>query len=294
MFRTAVILGGLGQAGTLISRSLRDSGIGVTLVDARSQITNEAHGMAFLQSDVAVFEPELKTAIASSECVCVCLPEKITMRIASRLAAAMPDESLWIDTLSVKSSVVHAIEAQTGRVQVLSINPMFAPAMGWAGGAVAVIEASAGSKSAFFKELLRAWGARLEVVGAEEHDRLTASIQVATHAAVLSFGAALLSLNIDLESALRLSTPPHRLLLTLLHRMTTQSPEVYWDIQAYHPLAGRVREELVSALERLEQDVERDDARRFVEMFSRLGALFETRDELFKGWAKSAFALPRD
>ena len=294
MFRTAVILGGLGQAGTLISRSLRDSGIGVTLVDARSQITNEAHGMAFLQSDVAVFEPELKTAIASSECVCVCLPEKITMRIASRLAAAMPDESLWIDTLSVKSSVVHAIEAQTGRVQVLSINPMFAPAMGWAGGAVAMVEASAGSKSAFFKELLRAWGARLEVVGAEEHDRLTASIQVATHAAVLSFGAALLNLNIDLESALRLSTPPHRLLLTLLHRMTTQSAEVYWDIQAYHPLAGRVREKLVSALERLEQDVERDDARRFVEMFSRLGALFETRDELFKGWAKSAFALPRD
>jgi 4-amino-4-deoxyprephenate dehydrogenase len=294
MLRNAVVLGGLGQAGTLLSQSLRDSGVAVKVVDARPRTPNDSTGMAFLRSDVAGFAPELRSAIASSECVCVCLPEKITLLMASRLAAAMPAGSLWLDTLSVKSDVVRAIGAQSGRVQALSINPMFAPAMGWAGNTVAVVGVFPGPKSEYLKELLRTWGARLEEVGAEEHDRLTAAIQVATHAAVLSFGAALLNLNFDLERALRLSTPPHRLLLTLLHRMTTQSAEVYWDIQAYHPLGGPVRKELIGALQRLEEDAGKDEPGRFVEMFSQLRTLFETRDELFKGWAKQAFALRGD
>jgi prephenate dehydrogenase len=108
---------------------------------------------------------------------------------------------------------------------------------------------------------------------------------------VLSFGAALLNLDFDLERALRLSSPPHRLLLTLLHRMTTQSPDVYWDIQAHHPLGSRVRSELMSGLERIHEDAGKKDESRFVETLSQLKALFETRDELFTAWAKQAFGL---
>ena len=243
MLRNAVVLGGLGQMGTLISRSLSESGIGVTSVDARGRAPEDISSLTFVHSDVAVLGRELKLAIASADCVCVCLPEKITLQIASSLAEAMPEGSLWVDSLSVKSGVVRAIEMQSDRIQVLSINPMFAPVMGWVGHAVAVVEVSSGAKSEFFKQLLRAWGARLEVVGAEEHDNLTAAIQVATHAAIISFGAVLLSSNYDLEKALRLSTPPHRLMLTLLDRMTTQSAEVYWDIQAYHPQGSLVRKQ---------------------------------------------------
>jgi prephenate dehydrogenase len=291
MFRNALILGGLGQMGMLLSQSLRDSGVSITLADARPRNQNNTDGMAFLQSDVETFEPAFRAAIEASDCVCVCLPEKITLCIAERLVEIMPEGSLWMDTLSVKSGIMHALGRCAGRVQLLSINPMFAPAMGWTGGAVAVIEMCAGPKSDFFKQLLGTWGAHLEAVSAEEHDRLTAAIQVATHAAVLSFGATLLNLDFDLEGALRLSSPPHRLLLTLLHRMTTQSPDVYWDIQAHHPLGSRVRNELMSALERIHEDAGKKDASRFVETLSQLRALFETRDELFTEWAKQAFGL---
>jgi prephenate dehydrogenase len=294
MFKNALILGGLGQVGMLLSRSLRDSGVSITLVDARPRTPNDTEAMAFLRCDVDTFEPALNAAIAASDCVCVCLPEKITLRIAARLVEIMPAGGLWMDTLSVKSGIMHALRQYAGHVQLLSINPMFAPAMGWAGNTVAVVEMCAGPKSAFLKQLLATWGARLEAVSAEEHDRLTAAIQVATHAAVLSFGAALLNLDFDLEGALRLSSPPHRLLLTLLHRMTTQSPEVYWDIQAHHPLASRVRQELMSALERIHEDAEKKDASRFVEILSQLRALLETREELFTGWAKQSFATTRN
>jgi prephenate dehydrogenase len=195
-----------------------------------------------------------------------------------------------MDTLSVKSSIVREIRRMAGRVEGLSINPMFAPVMGWTGNGVAVVEVFVGPKSTFFKNLLSTWGARLEPVDAEEHDRLTAAIQVATHAAVIAFGGALLGLNFDLERAMRLSTPPHRLMLTLLHRMTTQSVDVYWDIQTYHPLGIAVRKEMIDTLERLDEDAAKCEARRFAEIFAALNALFQPRDALFKRWAGHAFA----
>ena len=293
MFSNAVILGGLGQVGTLLSKSLRSSGISVTLVDRHPQTHTQSVDIAFLQSNLDTFSPALQAAISSAGCVCVCLPEDIALSIAARVGNLMPPGSLWVDTLSVKSGIVHALAQQAGRLQILSINPMFAPVMGWQGGAVALVEMCAGAGSAFFKQLLGNWGARLESVTAEEHDRLTAAIQVATHAAVLAFGAVLLSLDFDLEAALRLSSPPHRLLLTLLHRITTQSPDVYWDIQAHHPLAARVRGELIAALQQIQTDSAHQDATRFTATLSQLKALLEPRDALFSEWAKQSFALTR-
>jgi prephenate dehydrogenase len=278
--------------GMLLCRSLRDSGIPVTLIDSRPHTTEDLDGVTFVQSDIAEFQPALNTVIASSACVCVCLPEKITLQVVSRLTEMMADGSLWVDTLSVKSGIVRALQEQPGRFQSLSINPMFAPVMGWRGGAVAVIEVVAGPKSVFLRQLLHTWGARLETISAEEHDHLTAVIQVATHAAVLSFGGALLHLNFDLERALRLATPPHRLLLTLLHRMTTQNAGVYWDIQACHPLGERVRKELIGVLQRIQTDAGKQESSEIIEIFFRFRKLFEGRDELLMDWARYVFALP--
>jgi prephenate dehydrogenase len=294
MLRKAVVIGGLGQMGTLVSGSLGDSGIAVTVVDVRTNKTaTEWSGVEFVQGDVSALSQELREAIASADCVWVCLPEKITLQIAAGLASAMPDGCLWVDTLSVKADIVGEIERERGRLEALSINPMFAPRMGWTGNPVAVVEVLAGPKSVFLKDLVTAWGCRLELVTAEEHDRLSAGIQVATHAAILAFGAALLHLQVDVEKTLRLSTPPYRLLLTLLHRMTTQSSDVYWDIQAYHPLASDVREQMTIALGRLEQDAGTLDARGIGRMFAKLTLLLESKEGLFEKWAKQAFEMTR-
>jgi hypothetical protein len=80
-------------------------------------------------------------------------------------------------------------------------------------------------------------------------------------------------------------------MLTLLQRMTAQSAEVYWDIQAYHPLGSLVREQMMSSLERIHEDAQKDEAGRFVEMLSQLRGLLETKNEVLTGWAKQAFAL---
>ena len=289
MFRKVVVVGGLGQAGALLSRSLRESGIPVTLVDSRARSLDSPQDIPFLQSDVTACGPELQSLINNSDCVCVCLPEKIALEAVSKLASALPDGSLWLDTLSVKTDIVEAMKLHAGRLEVLSINPMFAPALGWPGNAVASVEVFAGPKSSFLQQLLMAWGARVEAVSAEEHDRLTAAIQVATHAAVLSFGAALLNLRPEMDKVLRISTPPHRLLLTLLYRMAMQNPEVYWDIQAFHPLGSTVRKQLLAAIEAIDLGAQDDGSQRFEKLFADLKTLFAPCDKTFREWQKRIF-----
>ncbi len=74
MFSDTLILGGLGQVGTLLSKSLRNSGISITLVDSRPQTQNPLDDVAFLQSDLDVVSPALRVALSTAGCVCVCLP----------------------------------------------------------------------------------------------------------------------------------------------------------------------------------------------------------------------------
>src|SRR5947209_1580909 len=95
--------------------------------------------------------------------------------------------------------------------------------------------------------------AAVATMKAEEHDRLTAFTQVATHAALIAFGSALYSGGYDTSAALKIATPPHRLLLSLLARILLADPEVYWEIQHRNPLAGEVREGLRRGLSELEE-----------------------------------------
>ena len=290
MLKNAIILGGSGQAGSLLIHSLLNSGVEVTEVDLHSYSGSDAN-RRYLQADVTRCGPELEVAVHGSDCVCICLPESIALESAPRLAGAMSEGALWVDTLSVKGPIVRCLERHAGRVEILSINPMFAPALGWPGHAVAVVEAGdAGPKTRFFEELLTQWGASVQRVTAEEHDRLTAALQAATHAAVLAFGSALLHLGYDVKAALEVAPPPHRLLLALLYRMISQNPEVYWDIQAYHPHAADVRRQLIASLGSIQALTESGDLDQFKHLFQDLRHLLSERDETLAGLTKRLIA----
>ncbi len=277
MLKNAIILGGSGQAGTLLARSLLNSGVAVTTVDRNSPGHS---GRSYIQADVTKPSRELDEAIHNAECVCICLPEQIALDSASHIVSAMSDGALWLDTLSVKGPIMQHLASHGRRVEILSINPMFAPALGWPGHAVAIVEAGqAGTKGAFFKNLLLQWGASVQTVTAEQHDRLTAALQVATHVAALSFGSVLHSLNYDVKAALALATPPHRILLALLYRIVSQNPEVYWDIQTYHPHAAQVRQELITSLSNIEAWAECGDIDEFKHLFQKLRLLLGPRDD---------------
>lgn len=254
MLDNVVVLGGLGEVGSLLSRSLGESGIPVLRVDRRAG-PDGGGTSRFLQADAAQPGAALRSAIAGAGCVIVCLPEDVALAALGPIVDAMGAGALWVDTLSVKTVVCRALAALRPPVhgaaglEILSINPMFAPALGWRGNGVAAVEVAAGERSAAMLDLLGAWGAHVERLSAAEHDALTAAVQVATHAAVLAFGAALLELDYDLAPALRLATPPHRLLLALLNRIVHANPAVYAEIQRHHPHAPAVWQAMSRAVE---------------------------------------------
>lgn len=269
---TAIVLGGLGQVGSLIAGALTHAGAKVILVDVLPG-PDAIAATSYLQADVTRPDNDLLQAIADADCVAMCLPEDAALRAAPAILDAMARGALWVDTLSVKQNICGLLQRYKEKLELVSINPMFAPALGFNGNAVAFVGISGGPKSEEFASTLRSLGATVEMLTPETHDRLTAAIQVATHAAILSFGAALLELDYDIEKGSAIATPPHRQLLSLLQRLSTANPEVYWDIQHHHPFAASVRESLSRALKALDTAAREDSPREFQELFERLRLL---------------------
>jgi prephenate dehydrogenase len=214
----------------------------------------------------------------------MCLPESAALASAPKILDAMSRGALWVDTLSVKQNICALLRRYAEKLELVSINPMFAPSLGFADHSVAFVEISGGPKSQEFARTLRSLGATVAAVTPETHDKLTAAIQVATHAAILSFGAVLLELGYDVDKALAIATPPHLTLLSLLNRVSNANPEVYWDIQHHHPDAASVRESLHSAVRALDSAARANSPREFQDLFERLRLLLANKTHDYQNY----------
>ena len=267
--QTAVVVGGGGAVGQLFVRHLAGSGAAVTVIDAATAPapqperhsgpaphgTREPRGGTVIRADARHPDGLALAALEAADAVLLTLPEAVCLQALPGLVAALRPGTLLVDTLSVKGPYARALArlpaSQLSRVEVLGLNPMFAPALGFAGRAVAAVTTSGGERVTALLELLRQWGARVVPCTEPQHDRLTAVTQALTHATVLAFGAALAELDVDVAELTPLAPPPHALLLGLLARIASGAPEVYWDIQSANPDAGPARDALARGLHRL-------------------------------------------
>jgi prephenate dehydrogenase len=246
-FDRAVVVGGLGEVGGLVVGLLCVEAV-VTVVDSRG-----AGRPGVLADDIRTPGPALESALAEADAVVIALPETVALQAIAVVAARMRPGAVLLDTLSVKSQVVPLLEREATRygLAALSLNPMFAPALGVSGRPVATVEVVPGPGADRFRNLLLAAGAVPVPVTADRHDRLCAAVQVATHASILAFGDTLRSMRIDPADLLAVAPPPHRTMLALLARLVSGTPEVYRDIQVANPGAPGVRSALIRATDRL-------------------------------------------
>jgi prephenate dehydrogenase len=91
--------------------------------------------------------------------------------------------------------------------------------------------------------------------------------------------------------AARVSTPPYRLLLSLLGRIADAQPHVYWSIQRDHPYGREVRAALSRAAGELEQMVDRDDEPAFIERLARLRAHLQVETLDLEAIARAAVSV---
>lgn len=224
----------------------------MTAIDLAPGPAVDLAGCEYLRADATILEGEALTAVGTADCALNCLPENAALLSLAPILANLPPRSLWIDTLSVKMPVCAALEARLDGREALSINPMFAPGPVLSAGRVAVIRVRIGPLGGVFLDALARAGCALVFLTAEEHDRATAAIQAATHAAILSFGLTLDILGYDISASLAIATPPHLVLLAVLARILSMNPEVYWDIQHHNRFAAEARRALIEAASRLD------------------------------------------
>jgi prephenate dehydrogenase len=260
----AVVLGGAGAVGGMVAGLLRGDGAHVTVAD-------RAGSGPFLRADATAPSGTLLAALRAADTVVLALPEDVIQKSVHGVAAAMGPDALLVDTSSVKSGIVGA--GPHGRPWV-SLNPMFAPSLGIAGRPVAAVVVHGGDRAEALLADIARWGGRVVRMTADEHDRTTAATQGATHAAILAFGLALHALGTRPGTLEHTAPPPHRTLLALLARLLSQSPDVYWDIQAANPHAAAARTALADGLRRITALVDDGDAAGFAAEIGTLRAFY--------------------
>lgn len=242
-----VVVGGTGAVGGMFASLLIGSGAEVYVIDTHSPATT----VQFEHSDITNPTSNVRTAIKMADLVLLAVPEHVALAAIAPVAAEMRQEALLAHTLSVQSPIATVVRSLELRIQIVGLNPMFAPSLGMTGRPVTATILNDGPRVSELLRLVSAWGGRVVRLEAEEHDRITAATQVLTHAAVLAFGLALADLDVNITLLSTLAPPPHAALLALLARIVSGTPEVYWDIQSGNPQAPLARAALASSLDRL-------------------------------------------
>jgi prephenate dehydrogenase len=239
-----VVAGGAGAVGGLMVDLLRGAGADVLVVD----VVPPPADVAFTIGDVCAMDAGLLAEIRRADVVVLAVPERVALTAVPALAPQLRPGGLLVDTLSVKTSIVAVLAAHGPHLEAVSLNPLFAPALGLDGRAVAAVVVRDGPRARALLDAVERGGGRVAEIGADEHDRVAAVTQALTHAAVLAFGLALDELGIAVEEIGAVATPPHLTLLAMLARIAAGQPETYWDVQAGNPHARSARTALADGL----------------------------------------------
>jgi prephenate dehydrogenase len=252
-----IIAGGVGAVGGLMADLLAGAGADVLLVDVRKPPAESSpQPVPYIHGDIGAIGGRLAAEARRADVVVLAVPDRVALAAVPALAQELRPGALLVDTLSVKTDIVAALTAQGPHLELLSLNPLFAPDLGFGGRAVAAVVVRDGPRGRALLDAMERRGSRVVERTADEHDRIAAVTQALTHAAVLAFGLALNELGISVEDLGALATPPHLTLLALLARISSGAPETYWHVQSGNPYARRVRYALAAGLGELSDTAE--------------------------------------
>ncbi|HGN3427398.1 TPA: bifunctional chorismate mutase/prephenate dehydrogenase [Proteus mirabilis] len=206
-----VIVGGNGKMGRLFSRLFTLSGYQVESLEADE----------WQSKSPAIF--------ADAGMVIISVPIHLTVDVIEQLPP-LPENCLLVDLASIKQAPLEAmLKAHNG--PVLGLHPMFGPDVAsLAKQVIAYCEGRDLSHFEWLLEQLMVWGARVEAITAQEHDKNMSFIQALRHFTTFAYGQHLVKENVDLASLLRLSSPIYRLELAMIGRLFAQDPQLYADI----------------------------------------------------------------
>jgi prephenate dehydrogenase len=248
---------------------LLGAGADVFVADVAAPPAEVARVCGHARGDVRVMDARLVAEMRLADIVVLALPQHVALAAMPAVARQLRPGTLLADTLSVKTGIVAALAAHAAHLEAVSLNPMFAPDLGFDGRAVAAVVVHDGPRARALLDAVGRRGGRVAELGADQHDRVAAVTQALTHAAVLAFGLALDELGVAVDDLGSVATPPHLTLLALLDRITSGTPETYWHVQAGNPHARRARTALAAGLATLAETADNGTGADFAAILER-------------------------
>jgi len=270
-----LIVGGTGGTGSWFASYFKDHGFLVSVWGPSGRVeVAERLGVRFAN--------DLMAEVSESDIVLLSVPIKETAKVVEELAPRMRPGSLLMDVTSLKSEPMKAMQkwAPEG-VEVLGTHPMFGPTIPTIRGQTVILVPAQGRCDSWLspmEEIFRKDGARVEVLGAEEHDHIMAVVHALTHFAYISIGSTLRSLDFDVDRSRRFMSPVYEIMIDFVGRILAQSPELYASIQE-NPEAKRVREAYIEECKRLAKLADDGDSAGFMDAMKSAADHFEGGDE---------------
>ncbi len=284
-FSSSLVIGGSGAVGNLFVQNLRetfpDLKISVLdLIEPKQQILNVRY-----EYNLDRYIEEFK----EFDLVILALPEAAAITVLQDIKKWLKSDALVVDTLSVKSNICSKVKTLSIDAEYVSVNPMFAPNIGFSNQTVLVIPVQTGDSTANFLALLGEWGATVKTLTVDEHDIATAQLQSLTHATIMAFGLALIKGGYDIDQLLSIAPPPHKIMLSLIARILSGSPDVYRDIQCNNPHASDVRASLVDSINTIDDLITQGSYSDFADLFDEFKVLLSDRLDVLTEQCKVVF-----
>jgi prephenate dehydrogenase len=254
-----LILGGTGETGSWFARYFKEKGFDVAVWGPSGKVeVAERLGVRYAQ--------DMMQEVEKSDIVLVSVTIEKTVEIIREVAPHMHPGSLIMDVTSIKSGPVKAMKTYAPKgVEVLGTHPMFGPTMAALRGQTIIltpVEGKTGKWLPIMQSLFQSDGAHVEILDAEEHDEIMAVVQALTHFAYIGIGAALRTLDFDVERSRRFMSPVYEIMIDFVGRILDQNPELYASIQK-NPKAAAVRQTFVAECMRLCEKVDAGDLEGF-------------------------------
>ena len=252
--KSVLIIGGAGRLGKWLCRFFADSGHRISVID----LIHPNFPCSYSQ--------DLDASAESHDIIVVATPIRPSIDIIKQIIKLKPKKPVIFDVLSVKAPVYQALLAlkDTG-AKVTSLHPMFGPSVELLFGKH-IIRTSLGVEKAdhMVNEIFRATSLQVVDMSIDSHDAMISILLSLSHLVNISFVRALTKSGFSIPYLKKFSSPTFSNLLKVAHKVLSENPHLYYEIQALNPHSKEAQKKLSESLLEVIGAVEKFDEASFV------------------------------
>ncbi len=273
------IIGGAGRMGRWFARYFKSKDHAVIISDIEEKARNIAEKEGFL------FAKSNQDVVKGADLIVISVSIESTPNVIKEIEQNLKEDAIVAEISSIKTHVMKTLtDLVQKNVTALSIHPLFGSgAKTLKGKKIAVIpvkdpEREVNLVQKFFPE------ATINVIGAEEHDRIMALTLSLPHFLNLIFASTLS--NEDINGLRRFAGPSFTLQLILAESVLTENPDIYASIQMMNRHTYPCLEKLMNQAKALKEIIRNNKREELIRFFGKIRSNFLKDIEAIKPYEK--------